>query len=226
MRDKPKALNLVLELYNNWDIATCIDMVVICKSFLGLSDQINQQQQEQLNQQDEKIKNELNHLNWQEIKEICQNDPATMVRNLLDSKHYDLARKIRDHFSVSDDASLALQTLSELGEESISILDSLLPIISEISVKLFLVQFLLSNMRSRLSKEKLEELTKQEIGYQVLLVLPTDLQQEYSPFINNPLQIIEMLIMNEKIPLVAELLLDIKDLKDVDDLLTYYARKA
>ncbi|KAF2070635.1 hypothetical protein CYY_008045 [Polysphondylium violaceum] len=263
MKDKEKAINLVMELYWYWDISISIDMVLICKSFLTDNADAN------TNLNNITSLKELDHLyqcfliyqsillvdkdlpdfkkrwaTWQEIKDICKKDPARIVRSLLDSRHYELARKIRDLFSVKninneieerylyyllvekDDASLALQTLSELGQESIKILESLLPSIKEISIKLFLVQFLLSNMRNNLSEAKLDLLTQQEIGYQILLLLPTDLQKQYLPDVNHPNMILEMLIMNEKIPLVAKLLSEIKDFKDTDDLLVYYARKA
>ncbi|EGG14850.1 hypothetical protein DFA_10723 [Cavenderia fasciculata] len=179
---------------------------------------------------------------WQEIDQLCRRDPATMVRQLLDSRHYELARKIRDLFSVTnvrneieerylfyllvekDDASLALQTLATLGSEAAGIIGTLLPKLRQVSVKLFLVQFLLSN-NNALDSDRRQELEQQEMGYKILLLLPMDLQKEYEPFVNWPNLILEMLIMNEKIPLVAKLLHEIKDLKN-DDLFCYYSRKA
>ncbi|GAM26377.1 hypothetical protein SAMD00019534_095520 [Acytostelium subglobosum LB1] len=253
MKDREKVLGLVMEFNHNWDVATAIDMFVICRSFISAGElTVSSQQLAEITHllqclliyQDILIADKAQRWrSWQEIKDLCRRDPTRLIRSLLDSKHYELARNVRDIFSVAnirneieesylfyllvekDDTSLALQTLSSLGVESIGIATIMIPKIRSISLKLFLVQFLLSNMRNALSDSKLQELINQETGYKVLLVLPAEMQKEYEFYVKYPHIILEMLIMNEKIPLASKLLGEIKELRN-DEMLSFYARKA
>jgi hypothetical protein len=65
------------------------------------------------------------------------------------------------------DTSTALQTMIQLGEESIKIVESLLDKIHDNSTKLFLVQFLMGNMGASLSSESYQALSTREMGIKV-----------------------------------------------------------
>lgn len=70
------------------------------------------------------------------------------------------------------DTSTALQTLVELGEDSIKIVESLSDKIHDnYATKLFLVQFLMGNMSSALSTESYQALSTREMGIKVRIIM-------------------------------------------------------
>ena len=102
-------------------------------------------------------------VNWQAIEEVAQQDAQSLIRSLLEENLFDIARKYSRILNLNDlaleieesyllnllrdkgDHSAALSTLIRLGSDAVPIAELLLQKVTGTKVKLFLVQYLLTN---------------------------------------------------------------------------------
>ncbi|KAL6058640.1 Nuclear pore complex protein Nup85 [Balamuthia mandrillaris] len=181
---------------------------------------------------------------WQSLDDDCRKDPISVVRALMRLKEWEHARKLADLFSVSDvmneieearlvfllvtknDPSAALQGLACLSKDEIlAIVQSLLKQNVPTSIKLFLIQYVLGNLRASLSSTELQSFLTKELGTKMLLLLGTEYQTQYNDLVDHPSLLLESLVMSELIAQVGLLFAELPQLRD-DELIIRYAIKA
>lgn len=139
-----------------------------------------------------------------------------------------------------------LLALCEMGTSSVKAVESLLGKLKSMDAleeaqvakaSLFLVQFLLGNMKNCLDSDYVKRLKEQKLGFQVFLLLPTELQKAYKPLVSNPFLVFENMLMDKRLSEARILLQDLRVMdsesneKDavsdtIDSIVTVYAKKA
>jgi hypothetical protein len=211
---------------------------------------------------------------WQTIFNTCtQENPEIVIRRLVDKKQYNLARDVAAQYgsAVSEDVRViieesflshlltvtmdygaAIQSLVAMGFRSKSIVVTLLGKMSEFSTKLFLVQMMLTYLRSFLDEKEIRLYTCKEFGLQVLgrfekkqkkhqadiffllsilkkyslfCRMPAPFQAQYQHLVDQPMLIVESLLMSEHVLLAAHLFMQLPQLRQ-DETIIMYAKKS
>jgi tetratricopeptide (TPR) repeat protein len=189
---------------------------------------------------------------WQKLDQLCEQDLAGVINALTDSDHYEVARKLADHFratalkvkieeryllhllsSETDTRTVRERLLSLEKLEAIRVAESLLESVSTNEHRLFLIQFLmerksddggLSGILAN-GAGSLGSLSTKELGVKILLRLPVELQSAYQNRINKPMLIVESLFMSEQTAVLSSVLKDIPQIRN-DAVVLTYAMKA
>ena len=90
--------------------------------------------------------------------------------------------------------------------------------------KLFLVSFLLNNLRDELTLESYNRLYSEELGIKMLVRMPEEEQKKYKSLAGYPNLIVESLLMNKEISRVFVLMREFAELRS-DNLVIRYAAK-
>eukprot|EP01088_Endostelium_zonatum_P017284 TRINITY_DN5017_c0_g1_i1.p1 TRINITY_DN5017_c0_g1~~TRINITY_DN5017_c0_g1_i1.p1 ORF type:complete len:2070 (+),score=517.04 TRINITY_DN5017_c0_g1_i1:625-6210(+) len=278
LKDARMGAVYVLKFLNRWDIAVCIDMLSMCKyRLVAASAEANQnstveggvqnsKKDDQLVDRIEALSSQMVVFNevligssglmaakwrtWQSLAEDCKDQPAVVVRKLMECHLWAQARQIAELFTAhnmkreieesrlidllvnKNDTAAALQALAALDKaEVMTIVRSLIEGDRDSTVipnatKLFLVQYLLSNLRQGMSPGEFKALTMKELGLKALmLLLPKELQNRYQRLMAHPALIVESLLMAEQVPQVSHILMEIPSLRE-EKMIINYAKKA
>jgi hypothetical protein len=163
--DKTRAVALIFELFTHWDAQTCLDMLYFARCHSV--DQSNHAAAVNLHERTklyiEMLAKSKRWPSWQDIHHSAESNPSVLIRAILDENLHQIARSLSKLVRVPDisleieesyllnlldvkqDNAAALGTLLRLGEDSVPVAHSLVEKVTRISVKLFLVQYLLKN---------------------------------------------------------------------------------
>ncbi|KAH3757335.1 zinc finger FYVE domain protein [Pelomyxa schiedti] len=252
--NKQKIIPTVLKLLPTWDINVAIDLLNMCKCHLKPQDPQWADicsVLHQMNAYSDITKIHPHWKDWRKLDEICKSDPALVVRDLLQLNQYNMARKIRHLLNVPNvkneieescllhmllelnDTSAAMLTLCEMGTDAVGVVHALIDRVSvsttlsstKMQTKLFLIQFLLTNMATHVEQAEFDQLSKVETGLKILLLLPPNLQQQYEKLASYPHLIFESMIMDSHIDQLSTVIQRIPAVRD-DMILLQYAIKA
>lgn len=185
---------------------------------------------------------------WQQLDAHCERDLPGVIATLTDSSHFNVARKLTEHFKATelkvkieeryllhllteetDTRTVKERLLSLDKSEAIRVAESLLESVSTNEHRLFLIQFLMErksdgSTSSATATSGRGSLSTKELGVKILLRLPQELQSFYQNFINQPLVILESLFMSEQTSVLSSVLKDIPDLRNDNIVITYAAK--
>nr|XP_033807345.1 zinc finger FYVE domain-containing protein 26 isoform X2 [Geotrypetes seraphini] len=194
--------------------------------------------------------------NWQDLKKDCTEHPQTIMDIILEAKDYALCEDWCHLYPVSQELLISLhrEHLLHLLEacDSRKALQLLLRITNsdmrlavclesldqhpDMAACHFLADYLISYFHKELLPTQLNEIQAVYIGSKVLMALPELACKDYEHLVSRPLLILEQLLMNMKVDWAAVAVQMLYQLlsgqktdfttKDVDSLLTIYARKA
>eukprot|EP01105_Mastigella_eilhardi_P000723 TRINITY_DN1087_c0_g1_i19.p2 TRINITY_DN1087_c0_g1~~TRINITY_DN1087_c0_g1_i19.p2 ORF type:complete len:712 (+),score=181.94 TRINITY_DN1087_c0_g1_i19:3005-5140(+) len=253
--DKSKAAEYVLRYMKKWDLPICVDLLQMCQYSLKPEEKWCAEVSDALNEM--KLYKAIlgvhpHWKDWRQLDQVCRNEPAQLVRELLQLNQHGLARNICQCFHVPNikteieqssilhklldmhDTSAALVDLCKMGQDSIGVVFSLLEQVSHLvstnlqtrmQTFLFLVHFLISNMRLYLDSETVDNLIRRELGLKTLLSLSPELQQLYERLADHPELIVESMIMEQHTEQLSVVFTTIPKLRD-DSLLVQYGAKA
>lgn len=205
MRNKTKAATLALTLVPHWEIPTIMQVLFMCECHLTRDIKILEEDAEGTkNNQQEKIEAEAalekvrdmyervqryseildvvkkddvqsRWKSWLELDELARKDLAVVVQLLLSGGHYDIARRLTEHFKhtflklrveekyllhlleLGDTRGVRMRLRSLEGEEAVRIAQSLMDLVTTNNDRLFLTQFILE--RKAQQQKLLLELT-------------------------------------------------------------------
>lgn len=165
------------------------------------------------------------------------------VRNEIEENHL-LSMLLK----CDTDSGSLLLALCEMGSSAVGAVDSLLKKLGSmesleevrvVRASLFLIQFLLNSMKDDIDPKHVKKLEEQELGFQVFLLLPEELQKVYKPLVSKPYLVFESMLMDKRLVEARSLLKSLKHMRSsekeansasvvkvIDSIIVEYARKA
>jgi len=260
LRDKELAAQFVFTWLESWDdIEVCIDLLFMLKCHLPERSE-TRVRTDDLYEEMRLFRDVLRvdsswKGRWQPLAGVCRRSPAQAVRNLTQLRQHHLARALARQFSVPNvkreieenhllellekhkDTNEATKALIALDDEALPVAEALMDKVHEDSLRLFLVQYLISHLSrpvvpgAAASSARstpittLEALRAMERGIRAVMALPESLQPLYRPLARRPDLIVHNLIMTEQITQAERLFQALPELRD-DAILVFYAKKA
>jgi hypothetical protein len=169
LRDKEIAAQFVFTWLESWDdIEVCIDLLFMLKSHLHDGSETRQRTNELYDEmrlfRDVLRVDHSWKAKWQPLAGVCRRSPAQAVRNLTQLRQHQLARTLARQFSVPNvkreieenhllellekhqDTNEATKALIALDDEAVPVAEALMEKVQQDSLKLFLVQYLISHL--------------------------------------------------------------------------------
>eukprot|EP01117_Protostelium_nocturnum_P015330 TRINITY_DN5935_c0_g1_i1.p1 TRINITY_DN5935_c0_g1~~TRINITY_DN5935_c0_g1_i1.p1 ORF type:complete len:1897 (+),score=781.85 TRINITY_DN5935_c0_g1_i1:251-5941(+) len=182
---------------------------------------------------------------WQRLYKTCETKPLELIRKLLKRKRHDLARKLVAVFpQIGGEMSMeieesylsdllqrsqydkALQVLKSLGgDSSIQIAKKLINCAQSNDASLILVEFLLDHHLYDGDKEFVAVLKDRRSSLRIINRLPSSLQKQCEKLIDQPVLLLESLLMSQYFTELPSLFQSFPELRR-DDLVLKYAQKA
>jgi hypothetical protein len=148
---------------------------------------------------------------------VTLNLPVSLLKE-IDSSHL-------EHLLEKNDTISAFRKIETLGDHAVEICETLFYKISKYQTKLFLVSYLLNNLRNELTLESYNRLYSEELGIKILVRMPPTDHQGYKHLVAYPNLIVESLLMHKEISQVLSLMKEFAELRN-DNLVARYSSKA
>ncbi len=245
--DTTLAAKMTLHHYKNWDVDTAIGAVNMCLNSCDSSEFSDRLSSilERLTIFRKVIHVVGSRWNvWQELADMDTQQVSSTVDHLLSLQQHDLAgslcqmygrsdlmqslelSRLHHLFTTENDKTAAVNRLCSFDPtKAASLALSLLDRLDLISHRVLLVRLLLNNFRAWLSPTELETCRVQHASYQLLSSVSEDMQSHFLPLVNSPVLIVESLLMNARVDLLAPFLNDFPEFRR-DGLTLSYVRKA
>jgi len=246
VRDKRLAATLVLKWLRLWPLDVCLDLLSMCKYHLVDDKALHAQVSEQYTRYklyEAVLKTDRSWNEWQDLEETLRADPIVVIKKLLQERQFELAKKLTVTLSLpvtllkeidsshlealleQNDTISAFRKIETLGDHAIEICEDLFHKITKYQTKLFLVSYLLNNLRNELTLESYNRLYSEELGIKILVRMPLEEHQKYKHLVAYPNLIVENLLMHKEIAQVLGLMKEFAELRN-DNLVARYAAKA
>lgn len=230
--DKKLGAALVLKYMKFWDVDACVEMLGWSRCHL----QAGRGQNEPASREEIEICRQLERMqvyaemlrlypglgSWRDIAEQSDRGEKGVVRELVDSHDFDLARRwaalhgvdedeIEENYVLmlldGDEPLRAIQVLDAMEPTvAASVAEVLLPQCRWLPAIVLLVRFLLQSVPDFLPPGRIDELNQVELGCSVLQLLPESQERSLRGLMTKPQRIIEQLLMNKQVEGVAAIL--------------------
>lgn len=226
LQDKVLASTLALQFISDWDVDISVDTLNQCKAHLGLPEYSDDLEAAAVR---DKVANQVSRLQvyseilqhhrtlgtWKDVMRESVDSPQVVVRRLIDSQHFDLARRWANLHDVAeteieqnyllmlldmDESLKAHQVLSEMADDvAANVCRFLMTKCKHLRGVVFIVRYMVQSLSGQLKPGDVAELELTELGAFVLQELPLQVQMSARPLIAKPQRIIEHLLMNKHV---------------------------
>ena len=226
LQDKVLASRLALQFISDWDVDVSVDTLNQCKAHLGLPEYSDDLEAAAVR---DKVANQVSRLQvyseilqhhrtlgtWKDVMRESVDSPQVVVRRLIDSQHFDLARRWANLHDVAeteieqnyllmlldmDESLKAHQVLSEMVDDvAVNVCRFLMTKCKHLRGVVFIVRYMVQSLSGQLTPGDIAELELTELGAFVLQELPLQAQISARPLIAKPQRIIEHLLMNKHV---------------------------